>query len=211
MAVARIYEVRVVDDEADLTAHIVAIPAESVADVGYLEDPERLLADLELAAVGTVSAVDLVPALAQIMLATEMDGELDRAADRGDLLDIRPSPRHRNFAAYLAFQPIVPFERSPPSGVSLGALLSASPAAAGASRGFVVAGGSIPLLLILVPSGAIIAHFGAAFARGAARPLEQAGEDLSATILERLVPGFRYRPSSNPPDSGGGSGERGDS
>lgn len=168
---------------------------------GHLEEPERLLAELELTVIGTVTAVDLIPALAQIMLSAEAYGEPDRAAEPNDFLERRPSQRHLNFAAYLAFQPIIPFESSPPGGVSLGALLSASPAAVGAGMGFVVAGGSVPLLLVLVPAGAVIAHFGAAFTRGAAGPLEQAGEDLSATILERLVSGYRYRSSSGPSDT----------
>jgi hypothetical protein len=207
MAVARIYETRAADDDTGLTAHIVAVPAGSIGEPGYLEEPERLVADLELMVIGTVTAVDLVPALAQIMLSAESYGEPDIGSDPSDFFEGRPSRRHLSFAAYLAFQPIVLFESSPPSGVSLGALLSASPAAAGAGLGFVVASGSVPLLLVLVPAGAIIAHFGAAFVRGAARPLEQAGEDLSAAVLERLVSGFRYRSSSKQSDTGDENGE----
>ncbi|MDP9484637.1 MAG: hypothetical protein M3Q49_02390 [Actinomycetota bacterium] len=205
MVVARVYETKIADDETGLTARIVVVPAKSMGDTAYAEDPERLLASIGLEASRGVTAVNLIPTLAQLLLSSELvaEGQEGVAGPRG-FRDRDLEPRHWNFAAYLAFQPIVPFEESPLKGVSLGALLSASPAAAGAGMGVVIAGGSVPLLFVLTPAGALMAHFGAAFARGAARPLEQAGEDLTAAILERLVPSFRYRPPSGPSETGEG-------
>lgn len=201
MTVTRVYETRVANDRSGLTARLMAVPARFV-DEAYSEDPERLLTSPGLEFVERVTAAGLIPSLAQILLWAELAaGDSGGAATLRDFGDRGPESRHWNFAAYLAFQPIVPFERSPPEGVSIGALLSASPAAAGAVTGFAVAGSSVPLLLILVPGGALVAHFGTAFARGAARPMEQAGEYLSAQILERLVPGFRHHSPPDKPDT----------
>jgi len=102
--------------------------------------------------------------------------------------------KYWNAASRLAFQPI-PFETSPLSGVPLGSLFTLSATSYGLGVGYMVGaivGGPALGILLTGPLGAVIGYFGAALARGAARPTEELGEQLAAKLLRLLVPDFVF-------------------
>jgi hypothetical protein len=175
MTITRFYEVTIADDtNPNLLAHVFSVPTQSLGD-GYL--PERpdvfLLEDLGVDDLIPIQPGNLVPALAVCFEEPQDSLRLLRPYDyfqRRMRFSESISPDYLAFAEYITLAPLVPFEQSPLTGVSLGTIFATgSIGVIGASLGLVLAGGPTPLLFITVPAGLIVC--GAAM--GVAEGLQQ--------------------------------------
>ncbi|MFM0430496.1 hypothetical protein PQQ75_15925 [Paraburkholderia aspalathi] len=130
----------------------------------------------------------------------------ERKADPADLLKItgelvasalNPSDltdEQLRFATYLTDAPIIPFEHSPLTGVSLKEITKASGAAIGAYMGFVV-GGSTPLLFITVPTGMLICGFAGGMAHGIEGGLARGlAKRIEAFLKVKTIPSRKRAP-----------------
>jgi hypothetical protein len=158
--VARLYESEVQDRATGVGIRFVTLPVESLADPDLLDNPAEAMEVLGLKAISDPVRASHIPyAVASILLrdnataAAEhlelvLEHERAFANDHADVLA---------FAEYVTYANVVPVERSPLSGDSLGNLLaSGSGASAGLGLGIMVAGGPTPLLFVTVPVGIIL-------------------------------------------------------
>ena len=172
MAITQYFETTLLDAEADLSAGVLVVPTRSFRDAGFASSPEDLIGALGMGIIGQIEPGWLVRSVATI-LAYPHDVEAVSdlpVAIRGDFSSNIPtvSAQHYRFAEYLTMARVVPFENSPLSAESIGNIVSASGVGLGAYAGFVVAGGT-PLIFVLVPAGMLL--FGAS--AGLAQALEQ--------------------------------------
>lgn len=170
MAITQFYETTIHDSELDLAAAFIVVPGRSLPAHLSMSEPYGLLDALGLPLAATIQPGWLVRAVAS-SLSQESSQFLQYWPSEGHLTQPLPpiANRYYRFAEYLTMAEVVPFEGSPLSAESVGNLITtASGVGLGAYTGFIVAGGS-PLVFVLVPAGMIV--FGAA--AGVARALEE--------------------------------------
>jgi hypothetical protein len=174
-SIPQIYETELEHPEVDHAVRFLTIPAKSVADREVLNEPERLLEELELRPIGEpLRASDTPYAIASILLREDAEQALEHFYLVRDHLPafMTDHPQVLEFAEYASFASIVPFEQSPLAGEALANLLaSGSGAGIGAGIGVMVAGGPTPLLFITVPAGIIICGSAKGIADGLAEGL----------------------------------------
>ncbi len=159
--VSQIYETEVWWRQAQTGVRMVVVPARSLESATILSNPWDALSELQLEQVSDpISASTLPLAVASVLKEADNPSaaaehfNLARAhleaftADHAGLLE---------FAEYVSYADVVPFESSPLSPDSLGKILTAgSGAGIGAGVAIMVAGGPTPLLFITVPAGMIV-------------------------------------------------------
>jgi hypothetical protein len=159
--VSQIYETELWWREAQTGVRLVVVPARSLETATILNNPWDVLAELQLEQLSDpISASTLPLAVASVLKeadnppAAAQHFNLARAhleafaTDHSGLLE---------FAEYVSYADVVPFESSPLSPDSLGKILTAgSGAGIGAGVALMVAGGPTPLLFVTVPAGMIV-------------------------------------------------------
>jgi hypothetical protein len=196
------------DDERGLYTHIVSAPAQSVQYSFSRRSPQQFVELFEETfpepSFSYLSAKNLLPALMGLLYLaedTQRSPEFDLEFVVGDnswryIGSLGLADRYAEFASYLAFYAIIPVELSPPKGQSLGSLL-AHPAIWGIA---IFADQSAPLVVIWGYGGLVLMRFAHAYLSGAERPMADLGEYHMAILLERLIPGFKYRGRSRNPN-----------
>jgi hypothetical protein len=174
-AVPQIYETELENPETGHAVRFLTIPGRSLADRAILNEPERLMGELDLRPLGEPLRASEVPyAVASILLREDAEQALEHFyLVRSRLPDfIADHPQVLEFSEYVSFARIVPFEQSPLAGEALGDLLaSGSGVGIGAGIGIMVAGGPTPLLFLTVPAGIIICGSAKGIADGMAEGL----------------------------------------
>jgi hypothetical protein len=164
------YTTTIFDPDGAGEATFIVAPKSAFAEQELGERPESIGELFGAAQMHRVSeAFDIWPALAVVLAEDQGAIELLEKSSPEEWLQalarVAPSAK-RGFASYCASAPVVPFEESPLIAASLVSLISkATPTAAGALVGFIVAGPS-PLALIVMPAGMIVFGTASGVARG---------------------------------------------
>jgi hypothetical protein len=156
--VAQIYETTIADTASDLSAHFVTVPARSLGGGSYLfRSTDGPLETLGLLRIADVPFGGVARSLAACLISEDVE-EFLRRFDRGfEEETIHSSvrlPKPFEFAEYLTFARVVPFEQPSLSADSLGNILTAQ---GHGEAGYVYheATGT-PLLAVAIPQGVVI-------------------------------------------------------
>ena len=156
--VAQVYETTIADTASDLSAHFVTVPARSLGGRSYLfQGSEWSLETLGLLRIADVPFGGVARSLAACLISEDVE-EFLRRFDRGfEEETIHSSvrlPKPFEFAEYLTFARVVPFEQPSLSADSLGNILTAQ---GHGEAGYVYheATGT-PLLAVAIPQGVVI-------------------------------------------------------
>jgi hypothetical protein len=156
--VAQIYETTIADTASDLSAHFVTVPARSLGGGSYLfQGTDGPLETLGLLRIADVPFGGVARSLAACLISNEVE-EFLRRFDRGFEEETKHSsvrlPKPFEFAEYLTFARVIPFEQPSLSADSLGNILTAQ---GHGEAGYVYheATGT-PLLAVAIPQGVVI-------------------------------------------------------
>lgn len=153
----------------------ITIPRRSISNEGLLAQPERIAQILEIKIVDAFDFGWVQRAILSVLVA-ESGEELYKWRENNTILHerLKERPEFYEFAEYVSMTPVIPFENSPLSAESLGALLTkVGGYGVGAYIGFLIVGGSTPLLLITVPAGMIICGAAAGISQGLEKGLKE--------------------------------------
>ena len=156
--VAQMYETTIADVASDLSAHFVTVPARSLGGGSYLfEGSDGPLETLGLLRIADVPFGGVARSLAACLVSGDVE-EFLRKFDKGFEEETSHSsvrlPRPFEFAEYLTFARVVPFEHPSLSADSLGNILTAQ--GHGEAGYFYHEATEIPLLAVAIPAGAVI-------------------------------------------------------
>jgi hypothetical protein len=156
--VAQIYETTIADVASDLSAHFVAVPARSLGGKSYLfEGSEGALETLGLLRIADVPFGGVARSLAACLISDDLE-EFLRKFHQGFEEETKHSsvrlPKPFEFAEYLTFARVVPFEQPSLSADSLGNILTAQ---AHGEAGYMYHEMTrTPLLAVAIPAGMVI-------------------------------------------------------
>jgi hypothetical protein len=157
-SVAQLHETTIADITSDLSAHFVTVPARSLGGSSYLfQGSHWPLETLGLLRIADVPFGGVARSLAACLVSDDVE-EFLRRFDQGFEEETQHSstqlPRPFEFAEYLTFARVIPFEQPSLSADSLGNILT--------SQGRGEAGymyheeTRIPLLAVAIPAGMVI-------------------------------------------------------
>lgn len=147
MDAAQVYETTILDRQSGRAFALATVPARSLPD--SVVPPVKQVADrLEL------DGVNIAPVEAW-SLPFLIDASLGRFPDFRPFERLRPERGPSEFAQYLAYAPVVPFESSPLAGKSLAEIITAVGGGTSAS-GVGALAAHDPMLLLTVPAGIIV-------------------------------------------------------
>jgi hypothetical protein len=156
--VAQVYETTIADTASDLSAHFVTVPARSLGGRSYLfQGSEWSLETLGLLRIADVPFGGVARSLAACLVSDDVE-EFLRKFDQGFEEETKHSsvrlPKPFEFAEYLTFARVIPFEQPSLSADSLGNILTAQ---GHGEAGYVYheATGT-PLLAVAIPAGVVI-------------------------------------------------------
>src|SRR5919107_2025129 len=173
--VAQIYETTIADTASDLSAHFVTIPARSLGGSSYLfEGSDWPLETLGLLRVADVPFGGVARSLAACLVSDDVE-EFLRKFDQGFEEETKHSsvrlPKPFEFAEYLTFARVIPFEQPSLSADSLGNILTAQ---GHGEAGYVYHEVTkTPLLAVAIPSGMVICGSAAGMIRALESGLRQ--------------------------------------
>ena len=156
--VAQIHETTIADTASDLSAHFVMVPARSLGGGFYLfEGSEGPLETLGLLRLADVPFGGVARSLAALLVSEGVEDFL-RRFDQGFEEETRHAstelPKPFEFAEYLTFARVVPFEWPSLAADSLGNILTAQ---GQGEAGYMYHEESrIPLLAVAIPAGMVI-------------------------------------------------------
>jgi hypothetical protein len=188
METSQFYETTVVSEVSNHVARLLIVPSRSLPANNPSRNAYDLLGELALREIAPVTPANLGCALAVLFSAAMPAEEIEwylvsplracQSETGGEPSAVAVSDVH--FAETVAFEDIVPFERSPLSAENLAKLVTqAGGAGVGAYAGFVAFGAS-PLLLVMIPAGMILC--GAA--KGIADALEHGLRDKILHLMK---------------------------
>src|ERR687896_203850 len=156
--VAQIYETTIADTTSDLAAHIVTIPARSLGGSSYLfEGSDWPLETLGLLRIADVPFGGVARSLAACLVSDNVE-EFLRRFEQGFEEETRHSstqlPKPFEFAEYLTFARVIPFEQPSLSADSLGNILTAQ--VHGEADYMYHEETRIPLLAVAIPAGMVL-------------------------------------------------------
>src|SRR5215204_1906036 len=156
--VAQIYETTIADTTSDLAAHIVTVPARSLGGSSYLfQGSDWPLETLGLLRIADVPFGGVARSLAACLVSDDVE-EFLRRFDQGFEEETQHSstqlPRPFEFAEYLTFARVIPFEQPSLSADSLGNILTAQ--GRGEAGYMYHEETRIPLLALAIPAGMVI-------------------------------------------------------
>jgi hypothetical protein len=156
--VAQMYETTIADIASDLSAHFVTVPARSLGGGSYLfQGTNGPLETLGLLRIADVPFGGVARSLAACLVSHDVE-EFLRKFDQGFKEETKHSsvrlPKPFEFAEYLTFARVIPFEQPSLSADSLGNILTAQ---GHGEAGYVYheATGT-PLLAVAIPAGMVI-------------------------------------------------------
>jgi hypothetical protein len=158
LKILQIYESTIVDNESDLSAHFITVPARSLGGDSYLfQGPGNPLYELGLLRLADVPLGGVVRSLAACLVSEGVE-DFMRRFDEGfneelEQPSIRPKPQF-GFAEYLTFARVVPFEWSAFSFDSLGNILTAQ--GHGEAGYMYYEDSNTPVLVVAIPAGILI-------------------------------------------------------
>jgi hypothetical protein len=157
-SVAQIYETTIADVASDLSAHFVTVPARSLGGGSYLfRGSDGPLETLGLLRIADVPFGGVARSLAACLISDDVE-EFQRRFQQGFEEETKHSsvrlPKPFEFAEYLTFARVIPFEQPSLSADSLGNILTAQ---GHGEAGYVYheATGT-PLLAVAIPAGMMI-------------------------------------------------------
>src|ERR687898_854111 len=183
-SVAQVYETTIADTASDLSAHIVTVPARSLGGGSYLfQGTDGPLETLGLLRIADVPFGGVARSLAACLISNEVE-EFLRRFDRGFEEETKHSsvrlPKPFEFAEYLTFARVIPFEQPSLSADSLGNILTAQ---GHGEAGYVYHEATeTPLLAVAIPAGVVIC--------GSAPAMERA---LESGLRQRLMEFIKSR------------------
>ena len=167
--VIQMYETTIADNESDLSAHLVTVPARSLGGSSYLfRGTDGLFESMGLLRLADVPLGGVARSLADCLASADVE-EFMRRFYKGfeEGRDPGPGlPKHFEFASYLTFARVVPFEWTEFSTDSLGNILTAQ--GHGEAGYMFQEETQTPLLTVAIPAGMLLC----ASAPGMARVLE---------------------------------------
>ena len=156
--VAQIHETTIADITSDLSAHFVKVPARSLGGSSYLfQGSDWPLETLGLLRIADVPFGGVARSLATCLVSDDVE-EFLRRFDQGFEEETQHSstqlPRPFEFAEYLTFARVIPFEQPSLSADSLGNILTAQDRG---EAGYMYHEETrIPLLGVAIPAGMVI-------------------------------------------------------
>jgi hypothetical protein len=156
--VAQVYETTIADIASDLSAHFVTVPARSLGGRSYLfEGTDGPFETLGLLRIADVPFGGVARSLAACLVSDDVE-EFLRRFDRGFEEETKHSsvrlPRPFEFAEYLTFARVIPFEQPSLSADSLGNILTAQ--GHGEAGYMYHEATETPLLAVAIPAGVVI-------------------------------------------------------
>src|ERR671910_3234005 len=156
--VVQIYETTIADIASDLSAHFVTVPARSLGGGSYLfEGSDWPLESLGLLRIADVPFGGVARSLAACLVSDDVE-EFLRKFDQGFEEETQHSstqlPKPFEFAEYLTFARVIPFEQPSLSADSLGNILTAQ--GRGEAGYMYHEETRIPLLAVAIPAGMVI-------------------------------------------------------
>jgi hypothetical protein len=157
-SVAQIYETTIADVTSDLSAHFVTVPARSLGGESYLfRGSDGPLETLGLLRIADVPFGGVARSLAACLVSNDAE-EFQRRFDQGFEEETKHSsvrlPKPFEFAEYLTFARVVPFEQPSLSADSLGNILTAQ--VHGEAGYMYHEATGTPLLAVAIPAGVVI-------------------------------------------------------
>src|ERR671911_1075121 len=156
--VAQIHETTIADTASDLSAHFVTVPARSLGGGSYLfQGSEGPLEEIGLLRIADVPFGGVARSLAALLVSEGVEDFL-RKFDQGFEEETQHSstqlPKPFEFAEYLTFARVIPFEQPSLSADSLGNILTAQ---GHSEAGYVYHEATeTPLLAVAIPPGMVI-------------------------------------------------------
>ena len=156
--VAQIHETTIADITSDLSAHFVTVPARSLGGSSYLfQGSDWPLETLGLLRIADVPFGGVARSLAACLVSDDVE-EFLRKFDQGFAQETQHSstqlPKPFEFAEYLTFARVIPFEQPSLSADSLGNILTAQDRG---EAGYMYHEETrIPLLGVAIPAGMVI-------------------------------------------------------
>jgi hypothetical protein len=156
--VAQMYETTIADIASDLSAHFVTVPARSLGGGSYLfQGTNGPLETMGLLRIADVPFGGVARSLAACLVSHDVE-EFLRKFDEGFEEETKHSsvrlPKHFEFAEYLTFARVIPFEQPPLSADSLGNILTAQ--GHGEAGYMYHEATGTPLLTVAIPAGMVI-------------------------------------------------------
>jgi hypothetical protein len=156
--VAQLHETTIADITSDLSAHFVTVPARSLGGSSYLfQGSDWPLETLGLLRIADVPFGGVARSLAACLVSDDVE-EFLRRFDQGFEEETQHSstqlPRPFEFAEYLTFARVIPFEQPSLSADSLGNILTAQ--GRGEAGYMYHEETRIPLLALAIPAGMVI-------------------------------------------------------
>src|ERR671913_596705 len=157
-SVAQIYETTIADSASDLSAHFLTVPARSLGGGSYLfHGTDGPLETLGLLRIADVPFGGVARSLAACLISRDVE-EFLRKFDQGFEEETEHSSTQLRkpfeFAEYLTFARVIPFEQPSLSADSLGNILTAQGRGEAGYMYHEVT--KIPLLAVAIPSGMVI-------------------------------------------------------
>jgi hypothetical protein len=156
--IAQMYETTIADIASDLSAHFVTVPARSLGGGSYLfQGTNGPLETLGLLRIADVPFGGVARSLAACLVSHDVE-EFLRKFDQGFEEETKHSsvrlPKPFEFAEYLTFARVIPFEQPPLSADSLGNILTAQ--GHGEAGYMYHEATGTPLLTVAIPAGMVI-------------------------------------------------------
>jgi hypothetical protein len=156
--VAQMYETTIADIASDLSAHFVTVPARSLGGGSYLfQGTNGPLETMGLLRIADVPFGGVARSLAACLVSHDVE-EFLRKFDQGFEEETKHSsvrlPKPFEFAEYLTFARVIPFEQPPLSADSLGNILTAQ--VHGEAGYMYHEATGTPLLAVAIPAGMVI-------------------------------------------------------
>jgi hypothetical protein len=156
--VAQLHETTIADITSDLSAHFVTVPARSLGGSSYLfQGSDWPLETLGLLRIADVPFGGVARSLAACLVSDDVE-EFLRKFDQGFEEETQHSstqlPKPFEFAEYLTFARVIPFEQPSLSADSLGNILTAQ--GRGEAGYMYHEETRIPLLAVAIPAGMVI-------------------------------------------------------
>jgi hypothetical protein len=184
--VAQIHETTIADTSSDLSAHFVTVPARSLGGSSYLfQGSDGPLETIGLLRIADVPFGGVARSLAACLVSEDVE-EFLRRFDQGFEEETKHGstelPKPFEFAEYLTFARIVPFEWPSLSADSLGNILTAQGQGEAGYMYHEVTG--TPVLAVAIPAGMVICGSGSGMMRA-----------LESGLRQRLMEFVKSRPS----------------
>jgi hypothetical protein len=186
--VVQFYETTIADTTSDLSAHFITVPARSLGGRSYLfEGSDWPLETLGLLRIADVPFGGVARSLAACLVSHDVE-EFLRKFHQGFEAETNHSsvrlPRPFEFAEYLTFARVIPFEQPSLSADSLGNILTAQ--GQGEAGYMYHEATETPLLAVAIPAGLVIC--------GSAAAMERA---LESGLRQRLIEFIKSRSSEH--------------